>query len=89
MICLSFKVLAAREMRRLKGSISKVFELVFVASGICFGEAGDVIRKVGSFLKMANYYDIDDIIMEQQVTSRQFVSLKSKFHLLHLFKSVF
>ncbi|PQQ13984.1 hypothetical protein Pyn_39422 [Prunus yedoensis var. nudiflora] len=27
---------------------------------------GSIVRKVGSFLKMASYYDIDDILVEEQ-----------------------
>ncbi|CAB4282521.1 unnamed protein product [Prunus armeniaca] len=29
-------------------------------------KGGSIVRKVGSFLKMASYYDIDDILVEEQ-----------------------
>ncbi|ONI24612.1 hypothetical protein PRUPE_2G249700 [Prunus persica] len=29
-------------------------------------KAGSIVRRVGSFLKMASYYDIDDILVEEQ-----------------------
>ncbi|CAB4270403.1 unnamed protein product [Prunus armeniaca] len=50
-------------------------------------KAGSIVRKVGSFLKMSSYYDIDDILVEEQVEPGSKVELPYWLaHELHLRK---